>query len=236
MVYNGFDFSRYLRANPHRPIMPPTSIETEDVPGRAGTRLKKAKLGELVIPVDVELRAKRGDDIAEIRHKLAGALWSPVPAKLVLGDDPSRYHMAVVDGESELSTLWHTGEATINFKCPDPIAYGAERREPFTTKAEIFAGGNWPTAPIIEARPAKGSYYKVTNDDTGEFVQVNMTFTGAGDQLLVIDFEAQHCEVNGSSADPYVTYESSYFELQPGSNSLRASSGNATVSWRERWL
>lgn len=236
MIYNGFDFSPYLRVNPHRGILPPTSVETEVVPGRDGSRLVSARLSELTVSVDVEMRPVAGWDTAELRRMLAAALWSPDPAPLVLPDDPGRYLMAVVDGETELSTLWDTGEATIAFRCPDPVAYGSDREEAMTTSLVVVGGGSYPSSPVITARPAKGSYYRVTNEATGERVQLNMSFTGAGDQVVTIDCAAQHCEVNGASADRYVTLDSDYFQLQPGANRLSASSGSATVRWTERWL
>ena len=89
---------------------------------------------------------------------------------------------------------------------------------------------------VIEALPAKGGYYRVTLPATGQMVQVNMSFTGAGDQLLTIDCAAQHCDINGASADPYVTLESDYFDLEPGPATIQASSGSATVRWTERWI
>lgn len=234
MIYNGFDFAPYLRANPHRQLVPPTSIETEAVPGRDGSRLVSARLAEMTVEVDVELRARTGEDVTELRRMVAAALWSPEPAPLVLDDDPTRYLMALVDGESELTTLWHTGEATLTFRCPDPVAYGADREQSMTTSLSVTGGGSYPSSPVITARPAKGSYYRVTDEATGERVQLNMSFTG--EQVVTIDCAAQHCEVNGASADRYVTLDSDYFQLQPGANRLSASSGSATVRWTERWL
>ena len=237
MIFNGFDFSPYLRVNPHRSLGPVTSVETETVSGRDGSRLVSARLAEGTVSVDVALRAGAREDMAELRRMLAAALWTGgETARLVLPDDPGRYLLAVVDGESQLDTLWHTGRATITFRCPDPVAYGATRRADMRTRADVYVGGTYRTSPVIEALPAKGSYYRVTLPATGQMVQVNMSFTGAGDQLLTIDCAAQHCDINGSSADPYVTLESDYFDLEPGPATIQASSGSATVRWTERWI
>ena len=54
--------------------------------------------------------------------------------------------------------------------------------------------------------------------------------------VLVIDCAAQHCTVNGASADRHVALSSDYFDLAPGLNRLAATSGTAVVEWRERWL
>ena len=46
--------------------------------------------------------------------------------------------------------------------------------------------------------------------------------------------EEQHVTVNGQTHAP--TYESSFFPLLPGRNSLRLSSGTGTIEWTERHI
>lgn len=235
MVYNGFDFGPYLRVNPHRGILPPVSVTTDEVPGRAGARFRAARLGELTIEVDAELRAGRGDDIAELRHIIAHRLWSPEPAKLVLPDDPFRYHMAVLDGESELDRLWGTGQATLTFRCPDPIAYGSDRSAALDGESEVWVGGSYPTPPTIEAVPA-GKNLRVESATASAVIEVAAEGAFDGTKTLTIDCGAGHCELAGLSADSRVTLASDYFELSPGANLIRIEGGAGTISWTERWL
>lgn len=234
MMYNGYDLSPWLDANPSRPILPPVEVEADKVPGRDGTRFRSAKLGELEIPVAVRLKATSKDDIAELRHKLAAMLRPDSPAPLVLGDDPTRYHMAVLDGSSDLDALWHTGRAELKFRACDPVAYGRKSVVAMAASATASVGGTAPTAPVITARPSSGSGYRITLAETGEYVQVDAPFTGS--QTLMIDCGKQHCTISGASADASVALASDYFELSPGLNRLVASSGTATVEWEERWL
>ena len=229
MMYNGHDFSPWLDANPTRPILPTVEVESDDVPGAHG-----AKLGELSIPVDVRLKASAKDDIAELRHMLAATLWAEEPSPLVLGDDPTRYHLAVLDGDSDLDRLWHTGRTSLLFRACDPIAYGKTSAIAMATAATANVGGTWKTAPIITARPSNGSGYRITRVETGEYVQVNAPFSGS--QTLVIDCGKQHCTISGASADSSVALASDYFHLAPGINQLSATGGTATVEWTERWL
>lgn len=235
MVYNGFDFGPYLRVNPHRPVAPPVTVETDDVPGRDGTRFRSARLGELTIEVDAELRARPGDDIAELRHTLAAALVSASPAPLILPDDPGRYHMAVLEGESELSTLWRTGEATLTFKCPDPVAYGQDRIEALEASTQVSCGGTYMAMPVFEVKPT-GKRFRIESETAGAFVEVEAASSFDGTKTLVIDCAAQHCELGGLNADSRVTLASDYFELRPGANRLVATGGTGTVRWTERWL
>lgn len=235
MVYNGFDFSPYLRVNPHRSILPPVSVSTDDVPGREGTRFREARLGELTITVDAELRAGARDDIAELRHRIAGALWSPEPAPLYLPDDPFRYHLAVLDGQSELDVLWRTGQAELTFRAPDPVMYGADREAALDGTAEVWVGGNHATTPVIEVVP-QGTTLRVEHVGLGKAVEVEAEATFDGTKALVIDCGAEHCELGGVNADARVTLESDFFDLEPGENVIRVTGGAGTVRWTERWL
>lgn len=234
MKFNGYDLSPWLDANPTRPILPPVEVEADEVPGADGARFRSARLGELEIPVVVRLRASADDDIAELRHMLAPMLCAKSPAPLVLGDDPTRYHLAVLEGSSDLDRLWRTGRAELVFRACDPIAFGKTSAIAMATAATANVGGTWKTAPTITARPSSGSGYRITLVETGEYVQVNAPFTG--EQTLVIDCGKQHCTVSGASADEAVTLASDYFELSPGLNQLSAENGTATVEWTERWL
>lgn len=234
MTFNGFDFSPYLDANPTRPIMPPVEIEADEVPGADGTRFRRAKLGELKIPVSVRLKASAKDDIAELRHMLAAALWSGKPAPLVLGDDPARYHLAVLDGSSDLDRLWNTGRTELTFRACDPVAYGEAKSASVNARGTVYVGGTLGAYPVITAKPAQGESYRVTLVDTGEYVEMEAPFDGS--QALVIDCAKQHCTLNGVTADRYVALSSDYFALSAGPNELKTSSGTAEIEWTERWL
>lgn len=235
LVYNGFDFSPYLRCNPRRPLVPPTSVTTDELPGRDGTRFREARLGELKIPVGVELRARTGDDIAELRHRLAGHLWSAEPAPLFLGDDPFRYHLAVLDGESELDVLWKTGQTELTFRAPDPVMYGADREAALSGTAEVWVGGNHATTPVVEVVP-QGTSLRVEHVGLGKAVEVEAEGSFDGTKTLLIDCGAEHCELGGVNADARVTLESDFFDLEPGENVIRVTGGTGTVRWTERWL
>lgn len=235
MVYNGFDFGPYLRVNPHRSIVPPVTVECDEVPGGRGERFRSARLGKLTITVDAELRVARGKTVEELRHMLASKLYSASPAPLSLPDDPHRYHLAVLSGESELDTLWETGEAQLTFVAPDPASYGMGGACALDRAASVRPGGTVETAPTIRVVPEAGDGYTVTHAQSGMHVEVRMPFDGATE--LVIDCAAAHCEAGGTSADEWVTMASDYFTLAPGeANDLEATGGAGIVSWVERWL
>lgn len=234
MIYDGFDFSPWLRVNMTRPIAPPVEVETEAAAGRDGTAFRSARLGELSIPVTVRLDAPRGTDMAELRHMLASKLVSKEPRPLVLPDDPTRYHMALLSGASDLDTLWRTGRAELEFLAPDPVAYGVTRKVNIMPGGSVFVEGNMPTYPVIEGSGGGAGAYSVILVGTGEKVELDCE-VGA-DDVVTIDCAAQHCEINGEDADPHVTLDSDFFALMPGDNRLNITGADVVCSWTERWL
>lgn len=233
IMFNGFDLSPWLTANVSRPLLPPVEVQADSVPGMDGTRFRSAKLGELPIPVDVRLKAGMREDIAGLRHALASMLMADAPAPLVLGDDPRRYHLAVLDGSTDLDSLWFSGRTTLNFRACDPVAYGESRRG--TLKSGVLrVRGTWRTYPVVSITPPKGSYWKIENAATGDFVRVNATFSGSA--RLVVDCAERHCTLNGANADKYLTLDSDYLALEPGENKFTVSGGSPSFEWSERWL
>lgn len=231
MIFNDQDFSPYLKANPIRPILPPIDVTTDDVPGAPGRRFRDVRLEPLEIPVKVRMRAAAREDMVTFRRMLAAMLYTPEPAPLTLGDDPTRFYMATLKGSTELSSLLNTGSATLTFLASDPIAYGAIHVERLS--GPVYFGGTWPTRPTIEARPGACSSFRVTLGSTGEYVEVRENIK-AGD-LVTVCCDRRECRINGQLANDRVTIESDYFEAL-GQEEIIISSGTAELSWYEMWL
>lgn len=236
MIYNGFDFSPWFTTRlMTRSLLPEYEIETQDVPYRPGERFMRAKIKPLTIAVRAEWRARPSDDMAALRRTMAAKLLCLEEAPLYLDDERHLgiHYKAVLTSPGELDTLWHTGSADLEFTAYDPVAYGATRRGTVGYSTVLTVGGSYETRPVITCKPGGSvSYLKLTDMDTGEFVQVNASLSASS--AVVFDMEGQKTTVNGQNAA--VTYESDYFALQPGRNSLRLSSGSGTVEWVERHI
>lgn len=236
MIYNGFDFAPWFDTRlMTRSLLPEYSIETQDIPYRAGERFMRAKLKPLTIKVRAEWRARPSDDMAALRRTMAARLLCLKEAPLRLDDERhlGLYYMAVLTSPGELDNLWHTGGAELEFTAYDPIAYGATRRGAVGGATVITVGGSHETRPVITCRPGGAvSHIRLTNMDTGEFVQVDESLSASSS--VVIDMEGQQVTVGGQNHA--VTYESDFFALQPGRNSLRLSSGTGTIEWIERHI
>lgn len=233
VVFNGLDLSNLVYCKVNRPIMAPVKPTFETVPGRHGEVFKSVELGGYDLPVDVWIRTEDRREVAEVRHKLAAALWVENPAPLYLPDDPTRYHLAIVTGETDLAEITDDcPSGTVTFRIGEPWSYGKRRRMDVSA-GNVFldAGGTRPTYLKVTAKPSAGSTWKITNLDTGEFVQVSQTLTTSS--TIRVDMEQEHATVNQTTAA--VTIYSDFFSIE-GRTRLNISSGTAQLEWVERWL
>lgn len=236
MIYNGFDFSPWFKTKLiTRSLIPEYDIETQDIPYRSGERVMHVKLKPLPLKVLAEWRARPSDDMAALRRTMAARLVCLKEAPLYLDDERHLgiYYMAMLTSPNELDTLWHTGSAELDFTAYDPVAYGAKKSGSIGYSTVLTVGGSFDTNPVITCKPGGSvSYLKLTNMDTGEFVQINASLSSSS--TVIIDMEEQQVTVNG--ANQAVTYDSDYFALRPGRNSLRLSSGTGAIEWNERHI
>ena len=239
IIFNGNDLSRLVMCRMERPIMPPVEVSYESIGGRHGELFKRARMQGYTVPVTIWLRAKDRRKVAEMRHKLAAMLWTDEPAPLYLPDDPTRYHMAIVSGETSLGAI--TDElptTTISFYVCDPIAYGNERTESLTagTAKVIDAGGTFKAAPVIKSTTSGGTW-KVTNVTTGEVVEINADTVGAAIASGVsveCDMANELVKLNGNAVG--VTVASDFFTIEGRTEILVTGGTNTTIGWRERWI
>lgn len=238
IIFNGHDLSNIVMCRMERPIMPPVEVMHETIGGRHGELFKGVRMQAYVQPVTVWLRTQDRRRVAEVRHKLAAMLWCDKPCPLYLPDDPTRYHLAVVSGDTNLGEITdELPSTTISFYVCDPIAYGNRRSEHLTTETvTIDAGGTFKSSPIIRSKTGGGTW-RITNVTTGAFVEVSAATVGtnilSGSQL-VCDMGLERLTINGH--DVGVSVSSEFFTLD-GRVALRVSGGTeTTIDWIERWI
>lgn len=231
VIFNGNDLSSLVMCVVHRPLMATVEPEFKVVPGRNGAIFKNVKRKAYTLPIEVYLRTEDRREIERVRHELAAALWVSEPAPLYLPDDPTHYLMAIVTGSPDLDELTdECPSTTINFYIGDPDEYGQSHRLDFTySGTKTFAvGGNLPAWLKVTAK-ATSSVFKITNNDTGEYVVVK-TASGAS---VVLDFANEQATSNGSIAQ--VSDTSDYFSIENRAHVAFTGASNVTFEWVERW-
>lgn len=231
--FNDEDLSPYVFAyEVTRQILPERNFTHTTVLGGNGALVKDEGLNTLEITVSAVIKARREENIAEIRHRLASILHTREPCELRLYDNKPRYYLALFTGGAQLDREYKNPKIELTFLCPDPIAFGQARTQTVTsTQTVVNTGGTYKSYPVVTVTPSKGSTWRITNVSTGAFVKVDATFTGSN--KLVLDMEKQRATLNNS--DVAVDISSDFFALE-GAQKLTCTNSSATLEWKERWL
>lgn len=239
MIFNGIDLSDYMHTTSKRPLMPSPVVATSTVPGRDGFEVQSVRLESFSVPVECDISPESPlnvkdarIEVDELKRRIASMLFTRELKPLYFDTDPTRYCMAIVSDVSDIERFVYVDKCTITFLC-EPYFYSAGKEIALIGTKDIYIGGTLPTRPVFNITSAGSiSSIKLTNVVTGEFVQVNASFT-AGVKLM-IDMQARRATING--ADAAVTVTSDFFELSPGMNRLALTSGAAAIAYKEVWL
>lgn len=232
IAFDGNDLSQYiLVTDVARQIMPKRRITQTQVPGMDGALVSGVELDPVEVIVSGCILRHTMEGVSRARRELAKALSSKVPAPLCLPDEAGTYLMALYEGGAEPLGLVHAPDVELAFLCADPVAYGQARKQQVSGTSYVDAGGTYPASPVVTVKPPAGSYWQITDVDTGEYVRVDASFTGS--QTVVMDFASGRCTING--ADHRVDISSDFFRLD-GVTRVKVSAGTATLEWNERWV
>lgn len=234
MSFGGVDLGALLWVTSvERTVAPARMLTQTSVPGLDGGLATPDGLEPLELKVSGHLRASTVEDVAQARRALAAALMTDGPAALVLPDESDLYYLALYEGGGTVGRAAHKPEVELDFLATDPVAYGVEQSVPLSTStSKLTVGGTWRTWPTVEATPAAGSSWTLTDMATGKHVTIEAALTGT--QSVVVDMSLQRVTIDGS--DWPVTLDSDFFSLATGSQAVKVSSGDGIMTWVERWV
>lgn len=138
-------------------ILPPIQVNTIQIPGMPGAYYQSSEIGMRQINVPVGLIFTDASDYQSRLRDLAQWL-SPekdIHDMPLVFDMEDKTYYAILTGNTDLQKIARTGQGTLNFIAPDPLAYGQE-----TTPQTI----NDPTGGNVNTI--------VTNDGTAEALPI----------------------------------------------------------------
>lgn len=240
LIYNGLDFSTlFVYGDPEISILN-AQPDLREVSSRNGAAFVGMTYGTST--VSVKLAALGDAETRRMKFSTLGKyLMVDEPKPLYLPDTPNWYYLAVPDGQLDLTRAIQGEITTLTFVLTDPIAYGETKSATMASTSTGYAtiGGTAPTYVDItcsEAVPTSyGSGYawriSVNNLTLGLNFDTNDTVSI---QLLS---SQRICKVNGSVVIPEIDYD--WLLLNPSSSRYTFSrvrgSGEATITWTERW-
>lgn len=214
--------------------MPPIDNIRHQVNGKAGALYARNQLEENRIEVDVRLIRNTRQEVQDYVRMIAGKLYSKTPQKLYLRDEPNRFNIGILNGDINFEKNLRTGFATLEFICPDPLAYSEEKAQAHLENA-VFNNGTYPTRGTIKIKMNKDvEYLKVTLQNTGEYLYLEDDFK-KGDEI-VIDLIEEWVKKNNYLIMDKLHYESDFFDLPVGEFKVILSDGNGLIEFRNRWL
>ena len=250
LIFNGHNLSTLVSCEVQRPILPPIEVKTAAIPGRTDELVKSVKRLPYDLPIKVHLRSDNRYSIKDVRRQLAKALWADEPKALYLPDDPTRYLLAIVTGNTMLDELTDdTPETTVNFHIVDPDFFGKKRMVRLGVDdnqllcGRVNAGGNLPSYPIIaisiKEEISDFSIWCFHFGDAGIYAEDNISFyqTFQPGTTLVIDMKNECVLRNGYQVP--VDILSTFFSISDIveiNTNLASSAAEVRVEWRERWL
>lgn len=235
MIFNNIDFGDYIKVERVRdPLLPSIKNITKELSGKHGLLYRKNTLEAKYIEVEIRLIEKNRSKVKEKARTLARLLYTDEPKELRFKEEPDKYYIAILDGNTDLDRFLFTGFAVLTFLATDPIAYGETRKLDLTTDTTFYNLATAETrATITIPITSNIDHIRIVNQNTGEFIQVEHNFI-VGDKII-IDFQNELVTKNGYSIMKDLYLESDFFTIQVGENRI-TSNVIGTLEYIERWL
>lgn len=153
MTYRGIkkDYIQVLRGR-RRPPWAAVQRNIIAVPGMPGGYLSSTDTSMRIVDVPILIKAENIPDLQKVKEDLAEWLITDNPEELIFDDESDRIYYAVVDGSLDIEEIVDVGRGVINFICPDPYKYGAEKMVLLNSAENtITNAGTAETFPSLKA-------------------------------------------------------------------------------------
>lgn len=228
--YDGTDLAPYLNIYDLKMApVPPISVSSTDVPGRAGALYHTRNIGPRTMTFSASLETHDRSYLRQVQF------WRHV-VKLLLKDDPkplyldeSRYINAILTDVSEIERVGTRANVSFTMTAYDPYFYGVEQTFALSSGNNSFWSYSTEDVwPVIEVTGAS-SPLAVINTTTGHRVTIP---TVSSSSTYVIDMANQRVTLSGNyvSVNMQVT---DFWRIRPGENVIQLSSGRGTMRYRE---
>jgi len=158
----------------HR-ILPTISQNLLTVGGRAGSYDYGNTIGNREIDIDIQIITPEPNVLPAYLRILAEWLYHEDARELVLGDNPSKYYIAKLSGDTDITEDFVVGEGTLKFVCVDPFIYGESKMKLIDSyNGEILEyenNGTAPVSPVMQFTINKDitSFSVVSDDEVVDF-------------------------------------------------------------------
>ena len=242
MYYNKTLFDDVLKVETiNRSILPEMETIISTSSDGHGVTFIKNNLKPLTIDVGVRVIGESLDDARFLYKDLASLMYTTKLEKLYLRDYPDKYYMATLSGATDVELLVRTGSATLNFYCPDPIAWSdTELIFNISNNTQVLNNGTFRSSSAIAEITIQEATDSVKIEclETGEFVFVENEFSSGDEIIIYLGREGGDVTLNDTSIMEYCHYTSDFFNIPVGVSNIKVTPTNssAILKLKERWL
>ncbi|MEN6391079.1 MAG: distal tail protein Dit [Syntrophomonas sp.] len=239
LTFNGVHSATFgLGVRVYRPLLPGTSDNYVDIPGRAGSILYPGKPKDRLIPVEFGFMPGSRALFRSRVWEISAWLGTEERKILIIDDEPDKIYIAKPEGQVDLEQAFLLGKFTVVFRA-EPYTYGSEQNQAFVNDAAaITNSGTVETPPrlsvIFTAAAAEWKAALVT----GEYIRIVHNFVAT--DTLEIDCKTGAIYHNGTRAMNLLDWQNSIlFSLAKGENTLAITPTgkcNAIIYWTPRYL
>ena len=236
VTFDGVELTSLFVVSDLRRPLAPRNVALVDVPGRDGALFANATQATVEVSMTLTVRSRDLQERSAAVRALAALLTVPEPRPLAISDDGGLYYMAIPSSDQDGERFVNAERFEVKFTCPDPWLYGEVRTAtiPSGGSVDVEVGGTAPTWPTITASAtggSQGSWIVTMEDGSGIYAAIP-----SGTELEVTaDCGARTLMVNREAAMLPPAYD--WPMLTPGEHTLTMAqgTGDATVTWQERW-
>ena len=212
-----------------------------EAPSAMGALFGGTQPNPVTITMELYTFAKTRDERQEALRTLSGWLAVDEPKMLQLGDEGGRYRMAVPTDEMPIEAFLNAESVSVSFVCPDPRLYGEEHTVtvPANGSVTFLVGGTAPTMPTVSANvgtSAVGEQWRLALED-GTYLLYESASDAASSMPMTYDC-ANRIVTRGRNV-VMLPPQADWLTFSPGEHTLAmtgdATSGDATVTYREMW-
>lgn len=238
LVLDGVDLSDSYEVVGIKRPMPSTVPSLENVPGLDGYAFAGAELQPQPIQFTLVSKAMGYAERRRDMRQLAAVLCMEEPVRVYFGNDEGLYYEAIVSEPPDFQEFVTFGALTVTMQPLHAAMYGDTHTLTVPSGGSITFNvrGTYPAKPAISVTAVRDPSSLVwgLRLDEGDFIHV-ATGNAAG-RKVAIDCGARILTVSGNAALP--TLDSDWLELEPGQHTLTMDNGtgDATVTWQDRWL
>lgn len=175
LEYAGIKLHEIIQINKiNTSILPSRENFSKVIPINDGSYYNGYRYSERIISVEINIPTKTRKDFNDIVQKLAYILNVKSPSRLII-DDSNIVYYAVIDGDTDISKLFKSGSATLNFVCHDPVGYDKKYSGIIMNNDKMFKFtnmGTYNSYPILGFTFTKPSTFIYLTNENGESLMV----------------------------------------------------------------